>query len=85
MLTDNFISLRKVPARTFCLALRKYIIFLNGCLRQSFPSSYTAGKQPESSNTFVVSSTCLEYLRFYMPLSLCVSDYGCDMEDDDGY
>lgn len=83
MLTNDFISLRKVHARTFYLPLRKYMILLNACLGQNLPSSYTAGKQPET--TFVVSSIYPEYLHFYMPLSLCVSDYGCDMDDDDGY
>lgn len=85
MFTDNFMSLRKVHARTFSLGLRKYMIFQTVCLRQHLRSSYTAGKQPESRNTSVVSSVYLEYLHFHVPLSLCVSDYGCDMDDDDGY
>lgn len=35
MFTNNSISLRKVCARTFSLALRKYMIFQTVCLRQN--------------------------------------------------
>lgn len=37
------------------------------------------------ASTYVECSTYLEYLHFYLSLSSCVSDYGCDMDDDDGY
>lgn len=45
------------------------MFFLNACLGQNLPSSYTAGKQPESNSTCVGYSIDLEYLHFYMPLS----------------
>lgn len=58
-----------------------YMLFL----WQNLSSRWTARKQPETRSTSLECSSYLEYLHFYVSLSLCVSDYGCDMDDDDGY